>query len=283
MPVSVGQMVCSSLPPHAWYTDAVHRTAELLNSLPSADDVGSITDVDSPMSDAPPPQTPHVVPKDPIELRLEARENHKYLLAKTFFDCREFDRCAAIFLPNTLPKGSIYTASPSTAKTKSKGKGKLGTPTKAKSTSAGESTQGLSQKALFLALYAKYIAGEKRMNEDSKMILGPEDGGVTTNQELPGICTILEEWFVNLPTSGRKAQGWLEYLYGVVLVKSKNEKLAMDFFIRSVHQYTYNWAAWEELISLLGTTEEVRFSFALQWRLLTCPSWPGLLPACLRT
>ncbi|KAF2685246.1 TPR-like protein [Lentithecium fluviatile CBS 122367] len=229
--------------------------AELLTSLPSADDAGSVTDVDSPMSDAPPPHTPTTVPKDPTELRLEAREAHKYLLAKTYFDCREFDRCAAVFLPSTLPKGSIYAASPPSAKAKTKGKAKLGTPTKPKI--VADSTQALSQKSLFLALYAKYIAGEKRMNEDSKMILGPEDGGVTVNQELPGICAILETWFTNLPASGRQPQGWLEYLYGVVLAKGKNETLAMDYFIRSVHRCTFNWGAWQELIGLLGTAEEL--------------------------
>jgi anaphase-promoting complex subunit 8 len=71
------------------------------------------------------------------------------------------------------------------------------------------------------------------------------------------LCAVLEEWFKNLPASGRHPQGWLEYLYGVVLAKGKNEKLAMDYFIRSVHQYTYNWGAWQELIGLLGTPEEV--------------------------
>ncbi|KAF2245933.1 cell division cycle protein-like protein 23 [Trematosphaeria pertusa] len=228
--------------------------AELLNSLPSADDAGSETDVDSPMSDAP-PRTPNNVPKDPIELRLEAREAHKYLLAKTYFDCREFDRCAAVFLPSTLPKGSIYTTSSPSTRAKQKGKAKLDTPAEAEASTG--SVHGLSQKSLFLALYAKYIAGEKRMNEEREMILGPQDGGVILNKELPTISAILEEWFNHLPSSGRQAQGWLEYLYGIVLAKGKNEKLAMDYFIRSVHQYTYNWGAWQELTALLGTVEEL--------------------------
>lgn len=233
------------------------RAAELLNSLPSVEDAGSTTDVDSPMSDAPPPHTPNTVPKDATELRLEAREAHKYLLAKTYFDCREFDRCAAVFLPSALPKGSIYTPSPPSAKSKQKGKAKLGIPTKAHTSS--DSLQGLSQKARFLSLYAKYLAGEKRMNEDSEMILGPQDGGVTSNKELPGVSAVLEEWFNNIPSNGRQPQGWLEYLYGIVLAKSKNEKLAIDYFIRSVHHYTYNWGAWQELAGLLGTAEEVQF------------------------
>ena len=236
----------------------VSRAAELLNSIPASDDDGSDTDVDSPMSDAHPPQTPTSrVSKDATELRLEAREAHKFLLAKTYFDCREFDRCAAVFLPSSLPKGSSHPITSPTAKPKQpeKGKAKAGTPSTSKTSL--DLVQGLSQKSLFLALYAKYMAGEKRMNEDSEMILGPQDGGVTLNKELPSISAILEVWFNGLQTSGRQPQGWLEYLYGIVLAKGKNERLAIDYFIRSVQQYSYNWGAWSELSNLLGTIEEV--------------------------
>jgi anaphase-promoting complex subunit 8 len=244
------------------------RAAELLNSLPTAaslsadddDDGGSDTDVDSPMSDAPPPPTtPTLLPKDAIEARLEAREAPKYLLAKTYFDCREYDRCAAVFLPGPLPKPPAH-ATPSSspvAKTKHAAAGKTKPSTPAKAQSQTVSVARLSQKSLFLALYAKYIAGEKRMNEDSEMILGPQDGGVTLNKELPAISAILDEWFKALPASRRQPQGWLEYLYGIVLAKGKNEKLAIDYLIKSVHQYTYNWGAWQELMSLLGTVEEL--------------------------
>ncbi|CAI6297434.1 unnamed protein product [Periconia digitata] len=243
--------------------------AELLNSLPSADDSASVTDVDSPVPASSPPQTPNARPKDAAELRLEARETTKYLLAKTYFDCREFDRCAAVFLPSNLSKSFIYTQSSSpSAKSPQNGKSHIETPTKPAVTE--ESVQSLSQKALFLALYAKYIAGEKRMNEDSKMLLGPEDGGVTPNQELPGICATLEEWFTNLPQTGRQSQGWLEYLYGIVLAKSKNEKLAIEYLIQSVNLYEYNWGAWQELIGLLGTVEELnKVSSRLQQNIMT--------------
>ncbi|KAF2269414.1 anaphase-promoting complex subunit CDC23 [Lojkania enalia] len=231
--------------------------AEFLNSFPSSDG-DSDTDVNSPISNTRPPQTPTSrTIQDATELRLEAREAHKYLLAKTYFDCREYDRCAAVFLPSILPKGSVpHTSSPSTAsKQQGKGKARVSTPSKPKVSLDG--VQELSQKSLFLALYAKYIAGEKRMNEDSEMILGPQDGGVTLNKELPGIAAVLEEWFNNLPTSGRRPQGWLEYLYGIVLAKGKNEKLALEYLLRSVHNYHYNWGAWQELSSLLGTVEEL--------------------------
>lgn len=116
---------------------------------------------------------------------------------------------------------------------------------------------GLSQKSLFLALYARYIAGEKRKDEESEMILGPQDGGVTMNKELTGISTVLEEWFAISPEEGRQPQGWLEYLYGIVLVKGKSEHMAIEWFIRSVNCYPYIWGVWQEMSSILNTTEEV--------------------------
>ncbi|KAJ8109753.1 hypothetical protein OPT61_g7231 [Boeremia exigua] len=232
--------------------------AELLNSLPAADDDGSDTDIDSPMSGHTPPQTPAHVPKDATEQRLEAREASKFLLAKTLFDCREYDRCAAVFLPGSLPKGAVPATSPPTAKAKGAPKGKAKASTSAASSSIANITSKLSQKSLFLALYAKYIVGERRMNEDSEMILGPQDGGVMLNRELPGISSILEQWFTALPESGRQPQGWLEYLYGIVLAKGKNEKLAIDYLLQSVQQYPYNWGAWQELTSVLSTNEELQ-------------------------
>ncbi|KAH7134978.1 anaphase promoting complex subunit 8 [Dendryphion nanum] len=209
------------------------------------------------MSDAPLPQTPSHSTKDPIESRLEAREQAKYLLAKTFFDCREFDRCAAVFLPHSLPKAPLNTSSPA-AKAKQPLKAKPTPNTPTKSTITINSVRSLSQKSLFLALYAKYIAGERRMNEDSEMILGPQDGGVTVNKELPGISAILEEWFKHLPSSGRHPQGWLEYLYGIVLAKGKNEELALNYLIESVNLCPYNWGGWQEMSNLFASVEELQ-------------------------
>lgn len=254
------------------------RAAELLNSIsPSESDLmyGSDTDADSPMANTPsrPSPSSRNLPKDPVESRLEARELHKYLLAKTYFDCREYDRCAAVFLPGMLPKGSITPKSPQAPKSRpsTKGKAKVTTPTKPKV--SAENLSGMSQKALFLSLYAKYIAGEKRKDEDSEMILGPADGGVTVNKELNGIAAILEQWFAEGASRGRSGKGWLEYLYGVVLAKGKNEELAKKWLMRSVQLYPFNWGAWQELSSLIGTPEEVYSAFGgIKGIELTCRS-----------
>ena len=245
------------------------RVAELSNSLPESSTSTSFTsDPDSQMQDVDlPPSMPTFLSSnsDPEEARLEARELPKYLLAKSYFDCREFDRCAAVFLPSILPRGLLAHTSPNA---------KARTPTKAAKGKARESSPNveisavppsnvlphLSQKSLFLALYAKYMSGEKKKNEESEMILGPADGGATVNRELVGLARNLEGWFAD--RKGRDLagtnQGWLEYLYGIILAKAKTEEDAKVWLIRSVHLYPFNWGAWLELSELLESFEDLK-------------------------
>ena len=220
------------------------------------------------MQDIEPPA--HYVPTvissnhDPEEARLEAKEASKYLLAKSYFDCREYERCAAVFLPANLPRSPLSATSPNTqTRTPARSaKGKGRDPNNAKTegvTSTRNIYPKLSQKSLFLALYAKYISGEKRKDEDSEMILGPADGGTTVNKELIGLGRGLEGWLTERAIQGkdRSSQGWLEYLYGIVLAKGKTEEDAKRWLIRSVHLCPYNWGAWLELSELLGKVDEV--------------------------
>ena len=223
------------------------------------------------MEDAglPPTVFPVVVSanSDPQEARLEAYEIHKYLLAKSYFDCREFERCAAVFLPSTVPKGSLSVSSPNVS-TRSPLKSAKGKSKDTKATTGGPTTGSipppnvlprLSQKSLFLALYAKYMSGEKKKDEESEMILGPADRGSAMNKELVQISRSLEGWFATRRPD-QSSGGWLEYLYGIVLAKGKNEEDAKRWLIRSVYLFPYNWGTWLELNDLLGSVEEVRMS-----------------------
>jgi len=194
---------------------------------------------------------------DTAESALEAREAHQFLLAKTYFDCREFDRCAAVFLPSTLPRVPVVARSATPTATKAKGKANANASQSTPPGPASLAASSLSRKALFLALYAKYLSGEKRKDEESEMILGPSDGAVTANRELNGIAAILEQYFADRQSKGSYGGGWLEYLYGIVLAKGKNEDLAKEWFIRSVNIYPFNWGAWQELANLLNSIEEV--------------------------
>ena len=240
------------------------------NSLPAASDPATFsdTDPDSPMEDVreqpPPPFNPFMTSNhDKDEAKLEARETSKFLLAKSFFDCREFERCAAVFLPANLPRGPLTDSSPNaksrTPPKHAKGKGKdTGAPTTAV-LPPPNALPHLSQRSLFLALYARYMSGEKRKNEESEMILGPADGGSTINKELVGLGRHLEGWFADREAKGlsNSNQGWLEYLYGMILSKGKTEDDAKKWLLTSVHRYPYNWGAWLELSELLNGAEDV--------------------------
>ena len=196
---------------------------------------------------------------DAKEARLEAAEAHKYLMAKTYFDCREYDRCAAVFLQETLPRGQMRDEhSPKSGK-QSKPPEQYQPEQYSSSeqkTSASDGFAHLSQRSLFLALYAKYISGEKRKDEESEMILGPLDGNATANMELTFIMQVLSAR-LSRPDNESTSQGWLEYLYGIVLAKSKNVDEAKRWFIRSLNLYSFNWGVWQELGLLIGSSEEL--------------------------
>jgi anaphase-promoting complex subunit 8 len=197
---------------------------------------------------------------DPEEATLEAKEAPKYLLAKSFFDTKEYDRCAAVFLPPTIPAGGLAIFE------KSKGKTPASTPSKPKAKGRQSEPSNtnpfprLSQKSMFLGLYARYLAGEKRKEEETEMVLGPADGGQTTNRELAALARGLEAYFRARDLSDpqlKRSQGWLEYLYGVILAKSKQESMAQQWLLRSVRINPYHWGAWEELSSLLSSVDDL--------------------------
>ncbi|KAI1932946.1 Anaphase-promoting complex subunit 8 [Ophidiomyces ophidiicola] len=240
--------------------------AEMLDSVIPIEQLGDEdTEPESSMDFSTTAENPFLGNPDPEEAALEAKEAHKYMLAKSYFDTREYDRCAAVFLPPSM--SAIPLAMPaSTPKTKAhlmphKGKEKsvsFGIPS-GDSTSRNPFPQ-ISQKSLFLTLYAKYLAGEKRKDEETEMVLGPADGGMTVNHELHALASGLESWFANRQEQGMDSsgQGWLEYLYGVILLKSKNEVEAKKWLVKSVHLYPFHWGAWQELNDLLTSTDDLK-------------------------
>ena len=249
--------------PQRWLT-RICRAAELLTSMKNLSPTTE-ADLDSPMKNADvlnadsPPLARRI--DNPREGALEAQETHRYLLAKSYFDTREYSRCAAVFLPPIIPAGGLPTGP----------KYQPRIPTTAPVYRERKKTYGrkvphnpypqLSQKSLFLALYARYMAGEKRKDEESEMVLGPADGGTTVNRELADLARGLEGWFTERKIRGLEdhGHGWLEYLYGVVLAKGKNEEEAKKWLIRAVHLFPFHWGAWHELNDLLGNIEDVSF------------------------
>lgn len=261
-------------------------SAELLNSaldIPGVDDEESGDDSDLEMTNSqaelarrnrrnwhPIPAAISAISSNPRESVLETREYSRYLLAKSFFDCREYDRCSAVFLPELvgrgppeagimLPPSSSTTTSPRKGKTRDSSLGNHLHQTRP--VTRPKRRKRLSQKALFLALYAKYMSGEKRKDEDMEMILGPNDTGSATNPELHQVEQQLRRWREDDAASDGTiphSEGWLEYLHGVVLAKLKNEDEAKTLLLNSIHIQPYNWGAWHELSTLMHSTEVVR-------------------------
>ena len=236
---------------------AAKWAAELSLSLTSHfEDSGSETDIDSPMEGAeatPVQSTVLSGSTDPFEARLEAREMHKYLLARSYFDCKEFERCAAVFLPPGAARAPMAGATSAKVRsspghTKSKGP--------KDSLPAHDALPRLSQKSLFLALYAKYMAGEKKKDEGAEMIMGPQDKASVENKELASVSGLLERYFSQRGPK-KSGDGWLEYLYGVVLAKGKNEDEAKKQLIQSIHLCPFNWSAWLELNDLIKNVEDL--------------------------
>ena len=240
----------------------LNRAAELLNSLPEPqnDDVDGDTEVDTPEEDTNDEHDPiSNLAVSATEARLQRKELPKFLMAKSIFDCREYDRCAATLVPSLLPQQPINRdlAQPYMNGATGKGKTKAAASPPNVRTTASQ-TPKLSQKSLFLALYAKYIAGEKRKEEDSEMILGPADGPITMNKELITISTTLDRYLSERSSEAEaQSDGFLEYLYAIVLLKTKNEALAKTWLLRSVSLYEWNWGAWQELTSLIDSIEEL--------------------------
>ncbi|KAL5628718.1 hypothetical protein BROUX41_002109 [Berkeleyomyces rouxiae] len=233
--------------------------AELLDSLPDPDDEQRTSQAERPAVDPCPSVILSTGNKDPEEAALEAKETNKYLLAKSFFDCREYDRCAAVFLPDSL-LGGITDNKKNTNSRRTKSS----TGTSESSSRSSPPNENLfpsqaplpkiSQRSLFLALYAKFMGGEKRKEEDTEMVMGAQDLGNVVNKNLIVVGRYLERWFSE-PEAAQKSQGWLEYLYGMVLAKDSNDQKAMEYFINSVHLFPMNWGCWLELTNIVTRSE----------------------------
>ncbi|GKT84956.1 LOW QUALITY PROTEIN: 20S cyclosome subunit [Colletotrichum tofieldiae] len=149
---------------------------------------------------------------DPEEALLEAKEINKYLLAKTLFDSREFDRCAAVFLPDSVFSG-VLSSNPE-GDVQGEGQDKRG----------GRDDEGRGQQHRtapaqpeepVLGPVRKVHVREKRKDEDSEMVMGPQDLGNIVNKQLNAVSRFLSNWFDERTTDDGEvlgSQGWLEYL-----------------------------------------------------------------------
>jgi len=132
-----------------------------------------------------------------------------------------------VFLPESLlpgiaadssrnePAGTASTTGTPTGKGKGKSKATGRPSSKSGPIPTPSSLPKLSQKSLFLALYAKVISGEKKKDEEAGYVMGPQDVGTITNKQLLLVSRYLDAWFEERSMGDDDAvgsQGWLEYL-----------------------------------------------------------------------
>ncbi|CAG8459500.1 4060_t:CDS:10 [Dentiscutata erythropus] len=152
-----------------------------------------------------------------LSTNLDYIEHDKYLLGKSYFDVKEFDRAAFVL------------------------------------------ERCKSSKCRFLKGYSKYMAGEKRKEEESQDIMGPLDDSKCLNKEIQSLWEEMETW-----REEGEMDGFLIYLYGLIL-KQKNPqaKNIKDIFLESVLKYHYNWSAWLELANCVTNKDMMEDILAL--------------------
>ncbi|KAI8099705.1 putative cell division cycle [Halteromyces radiatus] len=102
-------------------------------------------------------------------------------------------------------------------------------------------------KLKFLRLYAKYLAGEKRKEEQTQEILGSADNSLTENPELNSIYDELRTAY----DENQTMDAFCLYLYGIILRKRGDNQLAASVLLQSLKKYECNWSAWMELGTLV--------------------------------
>ncbi|CAI2164392.1 12072_t:CDS:10 [Funneliformis geosporum] len=136
---------------------------------------------------------------------IDPAEYDKYLLSKSYYDVKEFDR-AAYFLESCK-----------------------------------------SSKCRFLRIYSKYLAGEKRKDEESHDIMGPMNDLKTFNKEIPKLMEEMESW--------RDSHEMNDVMRKQLYPQDKNLK---DLFLESVQNFYYNWSAWVELGECINNKDMLR-------------------------
>jgi len=106
------------------------------------------------------------------------------------------------------------------------------------------------KKAIFLKLYAKYLSGEKKKNDEAVDL---EQKTHVKNTEL----SELEKTLSQMSQQGL-CDGFLLYLFGVVLAQNDRKQEALEVLISSVNTYPCNWSAWLELLTCFTTYEALQ-------------------------
>jgi len=108
------------------------------------------------------------------------------------------------------------------------------------------------QGALFLRLYAAYLAGEKRREEEAMEVADPVEKCQVKNHELK----MIEENLASLHGQNR-LDGMNLYLYGITLRGLELKEEARKVLLQSVCACPCNWSAWLDIIAISSDLDDV--------------------------
>ncbi len=180
-------------------------------------------------------------------------DNDVYALARTYFDGREFQRCAHFLDSNYSNDGSAEQRQQSGA-------------------SAAASPAHYPPRAYFLRCYALYLDGQRR-----KEIERAEGGDGLTTRKRP-VNPVLQSLLVDLESAYRSGAEQLEgrkggdagegqqacgldafglYIYGVALKESGRTQAAAKVLLQCVHSFPLLWSAWVDLAACASSRADV--------------------------
>ncbi|RWR87437.1 anaphase-promoting complex subunit 8 [Cinnamomum micranthum f. kanehirae] len=174
--------------------------------------------------------------------------NDYFLLAKSYFDCREYRRAAHALRDQTGKKAvflrcyALYLSMEGVFYVKYSLRNVEPLPSSV--SCIGFHILNVSP------FHFSTKSGEKRKEEEIIELEGPSGKGDVVNNELVS----LERELSALRKSGAIDSFGL-YLYGVVLREKGREDLARTVLVESVNNYPWNWSAWTELQSLCTTLD----------------------------
>ncbi|GAX85404.1 hypothetical protein CEUSTIGMA_g12820.t1 [Chlamydomonas eustigma] len=113
--------------------------------------------------------------------------------------------------------------------------------------------------AQFLRLYAAYLAGEKKKNQermDQGGFLGANLQCVNPDLDELEIC--LEQISKDHAEEGLATDPFILYLHGLVLLERRQTQAATKMLVQSVNAYPCNWSAWQALRYLCNSLNAVQ-------------------------
>ncbi|KAK6453845.1 anaphase promoting complex subunit 8 [Scheffersomyces xylosifermentans] len=154
-------------------------------------------------------------------------DQNKFLLAKTYFNCKEFDRAAHVL--KSCKSGNalflrLYSILISVDKR------------------ATEQTDGSIN-----------IGSVNELTDQQDV--SPNNSKEVVNDLNSRLSKIIQE-SENYLSKNDKGNAFLYYLNGVIYNKKKKYQLAQSNLYNSLKLFPYNWSAWQELIASLNTFEE---------------------------